>query len=165
MGRGNTTLEWGMRLNRYSHSCARFLALAIAAPMVLTAAPQERDRSKIPDRYKWNLADIYPSDTAWRAAKDAFSADLSSLGRIQGKVMLSPSALADALDMLYSKEKDLGRLETYASLLADQDTRDSAHQGMRQEMTQAGAAFRAAAAFVDPEILKAGKEQIEKFMA
>src|SRR4051812_26305058 len=140
------------------------LPLALAA-LTLTVSAQERDRSKIPDRYKWNLADIYPSDTAWRAAKDAFSADLSSLGRIQGKVMLSPSALADALDMLYSKEKDLGRLETYASLLADEDTRDSAHQGMRQEMTQAGAAFRAAAAFVDPEILKAGKAQIEKFMA
>src|SRR6266496_3936846 len=54
---------------------------------------------------------------------------------------------------------------SYASLQADQDTRDSTHQGMRQEMTQVGATFRAAASYFDPEILKAGKAQIEKFIA
>ncbi len=61
--------------------------------------------------------------------------------------------------------KELERLYSYASLLADQDTRDSAHQGMRQEMVQVAAAFSAAAAYVDPEILKAGKATIDKFVA
>ena len=60
---------------------------------------------------------------------------------------------------------ELERLYSYASLLADQDTRDSAHQGMRQEMVQVAAAFSAAAAYVDPEILKAGKATIDKFVA
>ena len=41
-------------------------AIAVAA-LVLAAGAQERDRSKIADKYKWNLADLYPTEEAWRA--------------------------------------------------------------------------------------------------
>src|SRR5580765_1217078 len=144
----------------------RLLAAAIAlAVLAVTLGAQERDRSKLPDKYKWNLADIYPSDASWRAAKEAFAAEIPSLERFKGKLTTSPSALADAFDTLYSKNKEFRRLASYASLLADQDTRDSQYQGMRQEMTQLAAAFGAAVAFVDPEILKAGKPTIDRFVA
>ena len=139
-------------------------ALALAA-LTLTAAAQERDRSTIPDKYKWNLSDIYPSDAAWRSAKEAFAAEVPSLGKFKGTLSSSPAMLADALDTLFSKSKELSRLHTYVSLQADQDTRDSQHQGMRQEMTQVGAAFGAQASFFSPEILKVGKPAIERFIA
>jgi len=144
----------------------RPLATAFAlVVLTITLGAQERDRSKIPDKYKWNLTDIYPSDAAWRAAKDAFAAEIPSLGKYKGKLMSSPSMLADGLETLSSKGKELGRLFSYASLLADQDTRDSGHQGMRQEMTQVGATFGAEASFFNPEMLKAGKAAIETFVA
>ena len=140
-------------------------AAATFVVLTLTLAAQDRDRSAIADKYKWNLADIYPSDAAWRAAKEAFTAEIPTLGKFKGRLTSSPATMADALDTLYAKAKELSRLQSYASLLADQDTRDSAHQGMRQEMTQVGATFGAEAAFVNPEILKAGKTTIEQFMA
>src|SRR5262245_5647909 len=146
----------------------RLLSFATASTVLaltLTLVAQERDRSAIPEKYKWNLTDIYPSDAAWRAAKEAFAAEIPSLGKFKGRLMSSPAALADGLDTLYSKAKELSRLQSYAGLLADQDTRDSAHQGMRQEMTQVGAAFSAEAAYVNPEILKGGKAKIEQFVA
>ena len=34
-----------------------------------TLPAQERDRNKIAEQYKWNLTDIYPSDEAWKEAK------------------------------------------------------------------------------------------------
>src|SRR5215471_16211422 len=139
--------------------------LPVIALLAVTVGAQERDRSKIPDKYKWNLADIYPSDASWRAAKEAFAAEVPTLEKFKGKLTTSPAALADALDTIYSKNKEFRRLASYASLLADQDTRDSQHQGMRQEMTQVAAAFGAAVAFVDPEILKAGKATIDRFMS
>ena len=74
-------------------------------------------------------------------------------------------ALADALDRIYNASQELGRLYSYASLLADQDTRISANQGLRQEMVQVTAAFSAATSYVDPEILKAGKATIDKYVA
>jgi hypothetical protein len=45
-----------------------FVTAAACAALTLSALAQERDRAKIPDTYKWNLADIYPPDAAWRAA-------------------------------------------------------------------------------------------------
>jgi oligoendopeptidase F len=130
----------------------------------LAAAAQESDRSRIPDRLKWNLSDIYPTDAGWRAAKEKLAAEIPSLRQFQGKLGSSPATLADALDRLYALDKELSRLFTYAGMLADQDTRDSQHQGMRQEMTQLGAAFGAQASFIEPEVLKIGKAPIERFI-
>jgi len=147
------------------HPLRAVVVPSVLALLVATLGAQERDRSKIPDKYKWNLADIYPSDASWRAAKEAFAAEIPALGKFKGTLTTSPSALADALETFSSKQKELVRLFTYASLLADQDTRDSRPQGMRQEMTQVAAAFGAAVAFADPEILKAGKATIDRFVA
>jgi oligoendopeptidase F len=141
-----------------------FTAAAVAGLTFSTAA-QERDRAKIPDKYKWNLADIYPSDAAWRSAKDKVAAELPQLRQYQGKLASSGSTLADALDKENAFDKEISRLYVYASLLADQDSRDSTHEGMQQEMVRLASTFSATASFIEPEILKANKATIEKFIA
>ena len=72
------------------NSSIRRALTVIAAVAALTAASaaQERDRAKIPDQYKWNLADIYPNEAAWRAAKDKLAAELPQLRQFQGKLAL-----------------------------------------------------------------------------
>ena len=138
--------------------------LVVIALTVATAAQEQRDRSKIPDKYKWNLADIYPDVAAWRAAKDKLAAELPKLRSYQGKLGTSPQALADALEHMSRLDKELSRLYVYASMLADQDTRVSEPQGMQQEMQQLAASFGAQAAYVEPEILKIGGATIDKFI-
>ena len=112
-------------------SSSRPIALALALmALTITAGAQSRDRAQTPDKFKWNLAEIYPNDAAWRAAKDQLAADLPKLRQFQGKLASSAAVLADALDQQagYST-RTLSRLYSYASLLADQDTRDAAHEG------------------------------------
>jgi len=140
------------------------LALVLGA-LTIAAGAQSRDRSQTPDKFKWNLAEIYPTDAAWRATKDTLSADLPKLRRFQGRLTSSGGALADALDLQAGYAKELARLYSYASLLADQDTRDSAHEGMRQEMNQLGAAFGAESSFIEPELLKGGEDRTRAFVA
>jgi oligoendopeptidase F len=141
-----------------------FLILSAVAALVLQGVAQERDRATIPAKYTWNLADIYPTDVAWQTAKDAFKADLPRLGAFKGRLQ-SPGTLADAMEKFYAFDKELTRLGTYAGLSADQDTRDSRHQGMRQEITQLTAAFNAESAYFEPEILRFPKGTVEKFVA
>jgi len=140
-------------------------AAAAVAGLTFTAFAQERDRSKIPDKYKWNLADIYPSDSAWRAAKDKLAAELPQLRQFQGKLTASSKTLADALDKQYGFDKEISRLYVYASMLADQDSRDSTHEGMQQQMVQLASTFSATASFIEPEIVKTSKATLEKYMA
>src|SRR5260370_30647257 len=111
------------------------VALALTGLTIATAA-QSRDRAQTPDKYKWNLADLYSSDALWRTSKDKLTADVQKLRQYQGKVASSAATLADALDLQAVFAKELGRLYSYASLLADHDTRDSSHEGMRQQMNQ-----------------------------
>jgi oligoendopeptidase F len=50
--------------------------LALACTLAISA--QQRDRSTVADKYKWDLTHIYPSDDAWRGAKDKIVAEAQS---------------------------------------------------------------------------------------
>jgi oligoendopeptidase F len=126
---------------------------------------QERERASVPARYTWNLADIYPSAAAWQAAKEAMPAKLAQLDAFKGRLGTSPGAMAAALDTLFALDKELSRLYVYASMQADQDTRATGPQGMRQQMVQMAAAFGEKAAFVEPEVLRLQAGTIDRFLS
>ena len=131
---------------------------------VLTQEP-ERDRARIDDRYKWNLADIYPDDGAWRAGKDRVAAELPGIRASAGRLGESAQTLAGALELFSRLDKEIARLYVYAGLRADEDTRAAGPQGMKQEMQQLHADFGAEAAFMEPEILRLGREVVDRFIA
>ncbi len=136
-------------------------ALALVA---IVATAQERDRSKIPAQYKWNLRDLYPSDAAWREAKQKLVAEIPSVAKYQGTLGSSGSRLWECLEFISGLGKEFARLSTYANLSLDQDTRVQSYLSMRQEMSQIGSSFGAATAYIEPEILKIGREKIEGFI-
>jgi oligoendopeptidase F len=134
----------------------------------MVAAPcsaQQRDRAAVPEKYKWDLTQIYPSNAAWRAAREQLERDIPSIRAFRGTLGTSPAALANALERVTAIRKTLARLFTYVNLQADQDTRVAEYQGMRQEMTLVGATFGAETAFVEPEILQMGADKLRHFVA
>jgi oligoendopeptidase F len=142
--------------------------LLAASTLVLQAnvlPAQERDRSKIPSEYKWDLTAIYPSDQAWRAAKEKLAAELPKLRAFQGALSSSASRLAEALEMQSHFDKEVTRLYVYASMNSDEDTRVSIYQGMQQEMIQLASVFGTESAFIEPEILKMDNATIDRFVA
>ncbi|MGE3704718.1 MAG: oligoendopeptidase F [Vicinamibacterales bacterium] len=136
------------------------LALGLALP----ASAQQQERSQIADRFKWNLADIYPSEAAWRTAKEGLAARIKDMEAFRGRLGSSAGTLADALDAMYGLDKELSRLYVYAAMLADQDTRDATHQGMVQEMAQLASVFGSQVSYVEPEILKLPQGTIGTFL-
>jgi oligoendopeptidase F len=133
--------------------------------MTTTLATPERDRAKIADVYKWNLADVYANAAEWRARKDALAVELPELRAFEGRLATSAATLADALELMSRLDKELSRLYVYASMVADEDSRLAEPQGMQQEMQNLYASFGAQAAFVEPELLRAGAQTIERFLA
>jgi len=141
------------------------VSLSLVVALTLASTAQQRDRSQIDEKYTWNLSEIYPSDAAWRQAKDRLAASLPGLEAYKGTLGQSPSRLADALDELYGLAKELSRTFVYASMMSDQDTRVAEYQGMKQEMLQLASNFSAAAAFLEPEILAVGQTKVDEFVA
>jgi oligoendopeptidase F len=129
-----------------------------------TTELKERDRTRIEDKYKWNIGDVYPSGDTWHSEKDRIAAALPGIRAFAGRLGSSAQVLADALDTTVGLEKELSRLYVYASMLADQDTRASGPQGMKQQMQLLFAEFSGQASYIEPEILKVGRQTIDTFL-
>lgn len=131
----------------------------------VSAFAQEKDRSKIPDKYKWDLTQIYPSDDAWKSAKEQLVKDLQKIKAYEGTLAQSPQQLLGCLDLVTDLNKTYSRIYVYASMNSDQDTRESKYLGMVQEMSQIGSEFGAITSFMEPEILKMDKALVDGFIA
>lgn len=126
---------------------------------------EARTRETIDDRYKWNLADLYATEQAWRTEKARLAAELPRVRTFEGTLGRSAGQLADALELVSGLDKELSRLYVYASMLSDEDTRLAGPQGMQQEMQQLYAEFAAQASFIEPEVLRVGSSVVEGFLA
>jgi len=149
-------------MNPFAKLAIPLIGLAFLSPNASLA--QERDRSKIPDQYKWNLTDIYSSDAAWKEAKEKLFKDLPAVEKYKGKLGTSPAQLLGCLSSVTDMAKEFSRLFSYASLSLDQDTREQSYLAMQGEMGQMGAEFGAKIAFIEPEILKISPDKIKKFL-
>jgi len=147
----------------------RMMRVAVAVVAVSLAAAagfaQSKERADIPESAKWRLTDLYPSDEAWRAAKDKLVARIPEVQKYKGTLGQSPQQLAGALVLLSDLNKEFSRVYIYTGLIADQDTRIAKYRAMKQEMDQLGASFGADTAFVEPEILKIDRATIDSFIA
>jgi len=133
--------------------------------MTTAAAEGARTRQAIDDRFKWDLRDLYPDLATWRREKVRLAEAVPGVRRFEGQLGKSGATLADALELVSALDKDLSRLYSYASMLGDEDTRESGPQGMQQEMQQLYADLGAAASYIEPEILRVGQATIESFLA
>jgi oligoendopeptidase F len=126
---------------------------------------RQSERAEVPDEFKWRLDDLYPSAEAWQGAKACLAAEITKLGSFRGKLSKSSSALQSGLDLCWRLRKEAARLDMYANVLSDQDTRQSPPLAMVQEATQLQTALNSAASFVSPELLKIPKYKLDKFMS
>jgi oligoendopeptidase F len=154
-----------MFVNAKRYQATVVVTAAVIAVTVVAGAAQQRERSAVPDKYRWDLNQIYPTDQAWRAAKEKLVGELPSVRAFRGTLGSSATKLADALELSSRLAKDFSRLYVYASMTSDQDTRVSTYQGMQQEMAQVGATFGAETSYMEPEILKLDASKVESFIS
>jgi oligoendopeptidase F len=133
---------------------------ASAAP----PAPPLRDRSDIPDRFKWNLRNIYPSWEAWADAYARLDAQIAAFSGLRGTLASGPDRLLAALRL----RDDIGQLEYkvwyFASLWHDQDQRDNEISARRQQVQILFAKWAQASAWFDPELLAIPLPTVQEWM-
>jgi oligoendopeptidase F len=125
----------------------------------------ERERMRIPEKYHWNLTDVFPDDDAWAEQKRKLSQKLSRISEFRGTLAQSPSQLLDCLELLNLYSKECTRLACYASMKSDMDTREAKYLAMDQEMGQLHSDLSALSSFIEPEILKIDPETVDRYIA
>lgn len=118
-----------------------------------------------PQTYSWNLADLYADAPAWQQEYDALDADLVALDDWRGRLCADAAALADAADLASRLGKRVMRLYVYAQLKADEDTRVQSNLARFQLAKQLHVRYGEVVAWMRPEIIAAGADRIESFIA
>jgi oligoendopeptidase F len=135
------------------------------APAEAPAATSLRDRDQIPDRFKWNLNNIYPDWDAWRDAYHQLDKGIAEFAALQGSLANGGDRLLAAFQL----RDEIGQLEYkvwyFASLRYDQDQRDNQINARRQEVQILFARAAQAAAWFDPELLKIPLSTVQGWMA
>ena len=144
------------------------MALLIFAllPVRLNAQAKEAPtRDQIADKYKWNLADFYPSDEAWEAGLTALKARIGEFAQYQGKLGESATNLANCLMLNDTLGILAHRLFVYASLKLDEDNRVGKYQELGDRARMMYSDIGQATAFMEPEILTIPDATLKSFIA
>lgn len=128
---------------------------------VFAQSPERRD---VPDKYKWNLSEIYPTTADWQADVDMLKAEVEKLAAFKGTLGKSAADLYTALKTSSDLVKTLSKAWTYASNLSNENLNISENQAMMQQMGALGTKFGEVTAYMEPEILEIPKEKIDKFL-
>ncbi len=145
------------------------LASAAAVSLASTAAParalaQAAQAASAPAA-AWDLRDIYPTDAAWEAERQAILKDVPALAAQKGTLGRSAASLLAALQAQSDLNKRASRLYTYASLKADEDLRVSANQERKQQAQDVFTALSEATAWTSPEIVALGAARVNALIA
>jgi oligoendopeptidase F len=148
---------------RSPSTLARLTAVLLAAALAAPAAAKER--SEIPDAYKWNLDELYPSEAAWEQARAATERRLAGLKQHQGHLGDSPAALLAALQLKSAIELDLLRLYVYAQSRNDEDTRVAGPRELVQGVQKLSVDATSAMAWMQPELLALDPAKVTGLLA
>lgn len=145
------------------------IALAVAGGVGATdEAFQEQlmfdTRDEIPEAYRWNLADIMPSDEAWAEAADQVETRLEELRGYRGTLGESPENLADALRLQFDLARLASDIFVYAAQGQHTDTRDAAANKRLSVAQGLMASLGQAASFVQPEVAQIPDDTLAEFL-
>ena len=82
-------------------------------------------REQIEDRYKWNLRDVYPSDTHWEEEFNHAQTLVVTAKTYEGRLASSPEVLYECLETKSELSRLVSKIYFYAFLSKDLDNRVS----------------------------------------
>lgn len=122
-------------------------------------------RADVDVRFTWNLADIFPTDDAWRAEFARVRGQLDTLRSYQGKLAEHAQTLLAFLQLGDALSLALDKLGNYARRKSDEDTRNAVYQEMSAQFMNLAVEIDEASAFETPEILAIPDETLDGFYA
>jgi oligoendopeptidase F len=133
-------------------------------PAEAPAAPQLRERTDIPDRFKWNLSHIFRDWNDWQAAYDELETKIAAYAALQGTLAKGPQHVLAAMKL----SDDIGQLTYkvwyFASLRYDEDQRDNQVNARRQQVQILFAKASQASAWFNPELLQIPLPTVQQWM-
>ncbi len=120
-------------------------------------------RCDIPEKDKWAIEDIYPTDAAWEQDLAKARRYAEKIASYKGLLSTDSAKLLEYLRLDDDMTVVLEALVNYAQRRNDEDTRDAKYQDMVSRMEMLFVDISGASAFVTPELLSIDDETMERF--
>lgn len=122
------------------------------------------NRSEIPEKYKWNLGDIFATTEDWEKCFDETSKNYKKLTEFAGKLgdrdtLLKFFKLSDAIDL------KMDQLYCYAFMSYNEDSQDGARQARFFRIYGLLTQYGSDTAFVSPELSALPEETLKSLIA
>ena len=137
------------------------LVAACLVPVTGQAADAADDTNS---SHTWDLSEIYATEDDWNTARNEVLAALEGIVVRRGTLGESASQLYEGLALVSDTSRKAARVFAYASLKADEDLRVTADQERLQLAQAMFAQLGESTAWMQPEILRIGRETIESYV-
>ncbi len=114
---------------------------------------------------RWNLNDLYPTQSAWDADAATMKEQLKQLQTCKGQLGVSAVRFNACMNLVADVQKRYRRLAVYASESHNQDTGDNTGLELSQRSQVLGSQLGEAQSFFPPEVLALGKQRVDAFLA
>jgi len=144
----------------------RILLTSLLAAIYLVPVPGQAEgaAAETNPAHTWDLSEIYATNEDWNTARTEVLAALEGIIALRGTLDDSAGQLYEGLALVSDTSRKAARVHAYASLKADEDLRESADQERRQLAQAMFAELGEATAWMQPEILRIGRETIESYV-
>ncbi len=121
------------------------------------------NRNEIPEKYKWNLGDIFATPEKWEEAFDELAKEYPHLTEFAGKLadresLLKFLRLSDEIDL------KLEQLYCYASMAYNEDGQDPVRQARYSKIYGLLVQYSADLAFVSPELASLPDDKLQSLI-
>jgi oligoendopeptidase F len=121
-------------------------------------------RSKVNKKYTWNKESVFKTPKDWEDALQALLKDIPSLKKFQGKLGESAATLLNGINAIEKLSLRAQTIFMYAQFEYAVDTTNQASAGMVGKAQSMFGQIAAATSFLNPELLKIGREQLNIWM-
>ena len=136
-------------------------AETMSSPASLT---RTRTRADLPDRFKWNVQDIFANWAEWEVAYKKLEGGLDLYASLKGTLGQGPERLLEAFQLSEEMDQVAYRVWYYPSLQYDEDQRDNTLNARRQQVQLLLARWSEAASWFSPELLQVPRATVRAWM-
>lgn len=141
------------------------LSLLLAAGGLRAETPTIPDysqtpRAEVPDSYKFNIADIFPDENAWRKEFDLVKELATTIDEVAKDWTRSAAAMADLLERVATVNRRGERLFAWARLQNDMDLSNPEFTRMQTEFQNLAVEFGSRTSFIAPDLLAIGDDTV-----
>ncbi len=124
-----------------------------------------RTRDEIPEKYKWNLQDMFANDELWEEEAQLVLALAKELEQYKGRLSESAAILLEFFEKMEKAGYHAERVYVHGNQRMHENTTSSKYQGWAAKADSILVEYNSAIAFVNPEILAIDEVVLEKFFA